>query len=131
MKTRIITTAIVKCKNKYLIAKRATSKKFAPGKWEFISGFIDTNETAEEIILRELKEELKIKGVIVKSAEPYVITDKEGRWIIIPYLIDVKNNSFTINKKDHSQVEWIELKDFSKYKDIRKDIQEMKKRGLI
>ncbi|MBI2045584.1 hypothetical protein HYT23_06000, partial [Candidatus Pacearchaeota archaeon] len=50
METRIIASAILKDKNKYLIAKRASSKKYAPGKWEFISGFIETKESAENII---------------------------------------------------------------------------------
>ena len=131
METRIITTAVIKHKKKYLIAKRAASKKFAPNKWEFISGFVDTPETAEKIILRELKEELSVKGKIAKMAEPYSITDKEARWITLPYLIEVSNSGFTINKKDHSEVKWVELKDLAKYNDLKKDIQEMKKRGMF
>lgn len=44
--THVITLAVVKYKDKFLIGKRAKTKKFAPDKWEFISGFIDTSETA-------------------------------------------------------------------------------------
>ena len=131
METRIIVSAVIKHKKKYLIAKRASSKKFAPNKWEFISGFVDTSETAEKIILRELKEELSINGKIINTAESYSMTDKEGRWIIIPYLIEVGNSDFTINKKDHSEAKWVELKDLLKYKDIQKDVVEMKKRGMF
>ena len=79
MKTRIITSAIIKNGNKYLLAKRANSKKYAPGKWEFISGFIDNNKSAEEIILNELKEELRAKGKITKTCPPYIINDEEAR----------------------------------------------------
>jgi len=131
MKTRVIVSAIIKHKNKYLIAKRAASKKFAPKRWEFISGFVDTKENVEKIILRELSEELKLMGKIKRSAEPYIINDKEGRWVIIPYLIEVNSTNFIINKKDHSEVRWVGLKDLSKYKDIKKDFQEMKKRGIL
>jgi|SRR3989344_5107097 len=131
METRVIISAIIRNKNKYLIAKRAATKKFAPNKWEFISGFVDTNECAEEIILRELKEELKLKGIIKKHGNPYVIKDKEGRWITIPYLIEVVNDKFITNSKDHSEAKWVELKDLLKYKELKEDINEMKKRGMI
>ncbi len=100
METRVIITAMIKYKNKYLIAKRSSEKKFAPNQWEFISGFVDTNETSETIILRELKEELNIQGKIMKYGNPYVIKDKDGRWIILPYLIKVNDEKFRINKKD-------------------------------
>ena len=131
METRVIVLGIIKNKNKYLIAKRASSKKFAPNKWEFISGFVDTGETAEDIILRELKEELKINGIIKKSGSPYIVKDEYGRWITIPYLIEVSNYSFTINKKDHSEVIWVGLKDLEKYKDLKMDVLEIKRGKLI
>ena len=100
MKTFAITSGIIKYNDKYLIGKRSKSKKFAPNKWEFISGFIDTSESAEEIILREIYEETKLKGDIIKSAEPYIVEDEEARWIIIPYLIEANTDKFVINKMD-------------------------------
>ena len=60
-KTYIITSAVVKFKDKFLIGKRTATKKFAPNKWEFISGFVDSPESVEEIILRELREETGLK----------------------------------------------------------------------
>lgn len=131
MKTRVITMAVIKYKDEYLIAKRASSKEFAPDKWEFISGFVDTNETSEEIILRELDEELKIIGTIKKSGNPYIINDEYGRWITIPFLIEANNSNFSINKKDHSEVKWVELKELEKYKDLKEDVKEMKRDKLF
>ena len=130
-KTYVITSALVKFEDKYLIAKRSANKKFAPNQWEFISGFVDTKEGAENIILRELMEELKLKGKIIKSAEPYVVNDKEARWMVIPFLIKLDNNSFVMNKKDHSEVKFVTSKELTKYKELSKDINEFRKRGLI
>ena len=131
METRIIVSAVVKHKNKYLIAKRVASKKFAPNKWEFISGFVDTSESSEEIILRELKEELNINGKIMKKAEPYLIIDKEARWVVVPFLISVKDETFKLNKKDHSEARFVNIKEFNNYKNLANDFRELKKRKMI
>lgn len=130
MKTYVITIAVIKHKDKYLIGKRASTKKFAPNKWEFISGFVDTKETAEEIILRELMEETSLNGKILRSGDPFVFEDDEGRWINIPFLIETNSDKFIINKKDHSEIKWVSLKELEQYPDLA-EIKEIKKRKLF
>ena len=130
MKTYVIAIAVIKYKNKYLIGKRAATKKFAPNKWEFISGFVDTKETAEEIILRELMEETGLNGKILKSGNPFVFEDDEGRWINVPFLIESGSDKFTINKKDHSEMKWVSLKELEQYPDLT-EIKELKERKLF
>ena len=119
METYTITTAIIRNSDKYLIAKRATTKKFAPNQWEFISGFIDDGETAEETILREIKEELGIEGRIINSSSPFDIVDDEGKWIITPFLIDIDTRDIKINTKDHSEVKWVAGDELERYSDIK------------
>ena len=119
MEIYTITTAIIRNSDKYLIAKRATTKKFAPNQWEFISGFIDDGETAEETILREIKEELGIEGKIISSSSPFDIIDNEGKWIITPFLIEVDTRDIKINPKDHSEVKWVTADEFEKYPDLK------------
>ena len=104
MKTYTIASAIIKYKDKYLIGKRAANKKFYPNIWELISGFIEEKEPAEETILREIKEETKVKAKLIKTADPYIIKVTNERWIIIPFLLEAKDNSFKLNKKDHSEL---------------------------
>lgn len=125
MKTRIIVSAIVIHKSKILIAKRAKSKKFAPNKWEFISGFVDENKTAEEIINNELKEEVGIKGKIIRKFNPYTIIDKESRWIVLSFLIKINNERLKLNKKDHSEIKWVTLKELKNYKELSNEIKNL------
>ncbi len=131
MKSYVITTAVVRYKDKYLIGKRAISKKFASNKWEFISGFVDTSESVEEIILRELYEETKLKGKIVKSADPYINQDEEAKWIIIPYLVEVNTSNFVVNKKDHSELKLLSTNELNNYEELAGDIEQLKIRGLL
>jgi len=46
--------------SKVLVGRRSISKKYGPGEWETIGGSIEENETPEECLVREIKEELKV-----------------------------------------------------------------------
>ena len=118
MDTYVITTALVEFNGKYLIAKRASTKKFSPSQWEFISGFKEEKEPAENTIVRELHEEVKLKGKIIRKANPFSFVDKEACWVVIPFLIKAKNDKAVINKKDHSESKWINIDELEKYKDL-------------
>src|SRR3989339_850112 len=126
MKTYTIASAIIKYKDKYLIGKRAANKKFYPNIWELISGFIEEKEPAEETILREIKEETKVKAKLIKTADPYIIKVTNERWIIIPFLLEAKDNSFKLNKKDHSELKWVSLDELSKINELKEDIKQLK-----
>lgn len=58
--------AVIRSKNKYLLQKRPAKGLFAD-LWEFPGGKIETGETAEQALLREVNEEIKITVVIEKQ----------------------------------------------------------------
>ena len=51
-----VVAAIIKKNTKYLIAKRNRNKHLGL-KWEFPGGKVELNETLEEALIREIKEE--------------------------------------------------------------------------
>lgn len=61
-----VTCAIIQHADKILICQRSASMKLAL-KWEFPGGKIETGESKEECLHREVKEELNI-DIIVHSA---------------------------------------------------------------
>jgi 8-oxo-dGTP pyrophosphatase MutT (NUDIX family) len=131
MKTYVIVNAVVQYKNKYLIGKRAPTKRFAPNVWEFITGFIGDKESAEDCILRELEEETRLKGKIIKSGLPYYAKDMGDFWVIIPFMIEADDNRAVISLKNHSELKWVSKEGLLEYPDLSNDIKEMKIRGLI
>lgn len=60
-----VVAALIKKDNKYLIAKRSTGAEDVLDKWEFPGGKVEPNETEENAIEREIKEEfdMDIKAV--------------------------------------------------------------------
>jgi len=118
MDTYAIATALVKFEENYLILKRASTKRFAPNKWEFLSGFVEEKESAENTVLRELEEETKLNGKIIKTAESFTFIDDEARWVVIPFLIEVKNKKIIINNNDHSEAKWINIEELNNFPDL-------------
>ncbi len=53
-------------KQEYLVQKRAATKKQGPNKWGLTAGHVDTGETYENAMVREIKEEI---GIEVKPEE--------------------------------------------------------------
>jgi 8-oxo-dGTP pyrophosphatase MutT (NUDIX family) len=106
MKTYCVATAVIQDGDKYFIAKRASSKKIAPGLWEFVTGFVEDHEAAEDTILRELMEEVAAKGVIIRELGILQIDKDQERWIVIPFLVQVMNG-VRIDPEEHSTGKWV------------------------
>jgi 8-oxo-dGTP diphosphatase len=66
-----VTAAVIEDKGCILIARR-TSSSHGPGGWEFPGGKIEPGETAEECLIREIYEELKIRIHILGPFLDYV-----------------------------------------------------------
>jgi len=80
-----------------------------PLKWEFPGGKIEENETAEECLIREIKEELNIKIEITGSLSPndYQYPDKLIR--LIPFICRQKDGEIVL--KEHTDYKWLGVKD--------------------
>ncbi|MEK6937396.1 MAG: NUDIX domain-containing protein [Nanoarchaeota archaeon] len=131
MKTYAIVVGIVKIESKILILKRNPTKRFDPKAWEFVSGFIKDHQSAENTMLREVKEETGLDGELIKSAKSFEVNDKYGRWIIIPFLIKVNSNNIKVNPAEHTEFKWIDINEIDKFEtvaDLKKDLKVL---GLI
>lgn len=65
MKFLFVSICILK-KNKKLLFTKRPAKKYYGGFWEFPGGKLEANETFEDAIVRELKEEL---GIVAKQED--------------------------------------------------------------
>lgn len=81
-----VSCAIIKFNKKILTTQRSL-KMSLPLKWEFPGGKIEEGETAEECIIREIKEELCISIKIVETLSPITHQYSKDKIIkLIPFI---------------------------------------------
>lgn len=85
-----------------LIGKRSLNKKSGPSEWETIGGSIDGNESPEECLKREIKEEL---NTTVKSCL-YFKDYKSEKGRIAVFIITLASEPI-FNKNDFEEIRWI------------------------
>jgi 8-oxo-dGTP diphosphatase len=129
MATYVAVIGVLKVKDdddRILLLKRNIQRRTSPNKWQTPSGFIREGESAEEAIIREVKEETSLDGTIKKSGRSFEVVDEWARWIIVPFLISVKSDNVVIDNKEHSEFKWIKVDEVSSFecvKGIDKDLE--------
>ncbi len=107
-----VTAAVIRKDGKILIARR---KKACMGyRWEFPGGKLEENETLEECLKREIREELGIDIAVgsLLSARKHVINCQAA---IILYAYHAEHISGDIVLTDHDAIEWVSPEDLPRY----------------
>ncbi len=107
-----VTAALFFREGRVLIAKRSPEGK-QPGKWEFPGGKVETAETPEEALRRELAEEFGIHAVIGKHRITVNHQYSEIRIKLICY--EVKEYDGELIPLEHSEIAWVKQKELSVY----------------
>jgi len=107
-----VVAAIIKKNNKYLIAQRNRNKHMGL-KWEFPGGKVDNNETFEDALSREIKEELNIEINIHKKFTEEKYKDTKIDVTLHYYLCSEKSGTIKLN--EHENIAWVEKKEFNHY----------------
>ena len=113
-----VVAAIIKKDNLYFIAQR-NKKKHLGLKWEFPGGKVDINESNEEALKREIKEELNIIIVIKKKIAKKKYKDEKINIILHYYICHIKNGNIRLNEHENSK--WLKKENLSKYDFVKGD----------
>ena len=108
-----VVAALIKKDNKVLIAKRATGDENVYGKWEFPGGKVEDNESEQQAIEREIKEEfeldIKAKKFIINNICEYPNKTVDLRL----YECDYISGNFKLH--DHLEYKWVEIDKLLEY----------------
>ena len=132
MKTYFVVTGIVKNKGKVLILKKSPKDWSYPNKWSFCSGYVKEFESAEDTVLREIKEEIGLEAKIVKRGKIFQKNDKNNgkSWLIMPFLCEVKSKNVKLDR-ENIEFRWINYKDIKKYPAVPGLEKDLKVLGLV
>ncbi|MBC8487766.1 MAG: NUDIX hydrolase [Bacteroidetes bacterium] len=85
------------------------------GKWALPGGFVDMDETLEEAVVRELKEETGLKNVDLKQLHAFSTIDRDprGRTISVIFFgfVDMENST-VIAGDDARDARWFDANEF-------------------
>jgi 8-oxo-dGTP diphosphatase len=131
MPTYVAVIGIVKLDDdRILLLKRNAQRRTSPNKWQTPSGYMNEGESAEEAVLREVKEETSLNGSIMKSGSSFEVVDEWARWLIIPFLISVKSERVVIDTSEHSEFRWVRVDEVSSFDCVKGINEDLRAVGL-
>lgn len=89
-----------------LLATRRDPKRAFPLKWEFPGGKLETGESPEDALHRELEEELELKVRILEALEPVHFRENGHCLDLIPFLCRPEQ-AHGPRPIDHIEIRWL------------------------
>ena len=106
----VVCAIIMNDNNEVFICKRGPGRALE-GKWEFPGGKVETNETHEQTIIREIKEELDSDILpiryIGKNYHEYNDLDKPFSITMYGYICKLVKGELTLS--EHTEKEWVRI----------------------
>lgn len=99
-----VTCAIIEAYDKTLVVQRSEEMRL-PNKWEFPGGKIEKNETEEECIRREIKEELNIEIELVQRLTSTTFNYPNLYIKLIPFLANYSSGELKL--AEHKSFQWL------------------------
>jgi 8-oxo-dGTP diphosphatase len=100
-----VTCALIIDSERRLLATQRSAIMSLPLKWELPGGKIEPDETPEQCLIREIKEELNIEIEIVKSLAPNIHNYPFITVKLIPFISKCTNGE--IELKEHADFKWL------------------------
>ena len=108
----VVCAIIINDNNEIFVCKRGPGRALE-GKWEFPGGKVETNETHEQTIIREIKEELDSDILpikyIGKNYHEYNDLDKPFSITMYGYICKLVNGELTLS--EHTEKKWVRIND--------------------
>lgn len=117
-KTIEVVAAIIKKDNKIFVTQRGYGE--FKDKWEFPGGKIELNETKEEALKREIKEELKASIIIDEFIGIIQYEYEKFNLIMHNFLCRLENNEFTL--LEHEAAKFVSINELDKIDFLPADI---------
>ena len=120
-----VTGAIIICNKQILLAQRPEGERHG-GLWEFAGGKQELNETIEECLLREIKEELGKEITIKQKFDEFIWTDERGDFCFHAFLCTTDTQDIPYLEA-HQQYKWVNIDDLHNYSVLQGDKPSIKK----
>ena len=112
-KTVLTVNALIWCKDKVLMLKRAKDKKVDPGVYSGVGGKVEPHESFYAALLREIEEETGLTEF--KSIRAYSITQHpfpplDSEWVNVYFIVEI-DNQVEIRPTEDGIFDWLDPKE--------------------
>ena len=112
---RVAASVLQRPDGKILLLKRAPTHTTNPGKWCFVTGYVDEGEEPRQAAIRELDEELGLKSIPSRAGTVVVVHTERGITLhVYPFLFLVEDRPIQLDW-EHVDYVWIEPHDLYQY----------------
>lgn len=127
-----VVTCFLESEGRILILRRSRQLGNYQGRWAGASGYIES--TADEQALTEIKEETGLRNdeiQLVKKGKLLPIEDEElgVKWVVHPYLFNIKDRDKLKIDWEHNKTRWINPKEIDNHQTVPK-LKETVERAL-
>jgi len=123
--------AVIICKGKILLEKRKGEP--GRGKWTVPGGLVELGESAEQTVMREVREEtnLEVEQPELIDVVNSVTTDEDGRikyhFVIVDYFVKLEGGMLKA-ADDAAELRWVEFSEVENY-DLTRSFREFFQRN--
>lgn len=114
-----VTAALIQLDGRVLITRRASFEKHA-GKWEFPGGKVESGETPEQCLKRELFEELGIETFVGEFFAESQFEYATGSIRLLAFWVSIGQGEIVLTV--HDQFQWVNVDDLLTYDLLPADI---------
>ena len=111
---RTVSCWIMNEKGEVLLQKRTSNKRRNPNKWSKTGGQVNSGETVEEAIFREVKEELgiEIPKKDIKVLDIHKSSDENKRFAYnFIFIVNYKIEDYTLQKEEVAEVRYFTIEE--------------------
>lgn len=117
---KIVTAAILREHGRYLLCQRGENDTLAL-KWEFPGGKLEDDETPEQCLVREIKEELCLNIKVISHFCDAIYKHNTGEILLKSYIAEITGGE--MNLIVHNAAEWVEADRLLAYDLLPADIE--------
>lgn len=112
--------AVIERDSKFLVLKRSKDKDFQPEAWETVTGRLEQDESPNDAILREVKEEtgLDVEIILPLDTGFFYRGGKEFPMVFIAYYCKYVGGEINLSW-EHSEFKWITLEEALDIPDLK------------
>jgi len=113
--TRVAVKAVLIHDDLALLLIRDEQDSYKPGEYDLPGGAVEFGESAEDALLREIKEETDLAAEVIYPVRTWnTIKDKTTQYIGITYLALTESNRVELSE-EHNDFKWVDVDVLSEY----------------